>query len=358
MIVSTPGRICLFGEHQDYLGLPVIAAAISKRIQIKGDFRPDTAIHIHMPDVNQVITFELAYPLVYTQERDYFKSALNVLARKGHVLTRGLEVEVRGNIPINSGTSSSSALLVSWIEFLNEMLGLGYSQQEVGELTFAAEVLEFTEPGGMMDQYSTAVGNVIYLASTPEISIKTYQKTMGTFVLGDSLEPKDTLGILSRVKFGTLAAIEHLLQVFPAFDLTQSTLADCLPFKATLSEDEWILLTANIADRDILRQAKAMFEGETVWSDSELGDLLNAHQVNLREHKRISTPKIDRMIQAALLAGALGAKINGSGGGGCMFAYAPENPELVVKAIVEAGGKAYIIRVDEGTKLERESLFY
>jgi len=55
------------------------------------------------------------------------------------------------------------------------------------------------------------------------------------------------------------------------------------------------------------------------------------------------------MIDAALAAGAFGAKINGSGGGGCMFAYAPENPELVAQAIEKAGGTAYLIKVAEGT---------
>jgi galactokinase len=58
------------------------------------------------------------------------------------------------------------------------------------------------------------------------------------------------------------------------------------------------------------------------------------------------------MIQASLDAGALGGKINGSGGGGCMFVYAPENPENVAQVIENQGGKAYVISVDEGTKLE------
>ena len=121
MIVSTPGRICLFGEHQDYLGLPVIAAAISKRIQITGDFRADNTVHFSLPDVGAEEKFELNYPLVYTKERDYFKSVLNVLQRKGHRLDKGLDLTVYGNIPINSGTSSSSALLVSWVNFLNQI---------------------------------------------------------------------------------------------------------------------------------------------------------------------------------------------------------------------------------------------
>lgn len=347
MIVSTPGRICLFGEHQDYLGLPVIAAAISKRIQIEGDFRDDTTVHFSLPDVGAEETFKLNYPLVYTKERDYFKSVLNVLHRKGHHLNKGLELTVSGNIPINSGTSSSSALLVSWVNFLNEIYGLGYTQKQVGEITYEAEVLEFSEPGGMMDQYSTAVGNVIYLASVPEINIETYARELGTFVLGDSMEPKDTLGILSHVKFGMLGGMKKIQAKNPAFDL--ATEKDPAKYRDLLTEDEWVLLQANISDRDLLLEAKAMFEGKIEWSDEKLGSLLNEHQVNLREQKRISTPKINRMIQAALEAGALGGKINGSGGGGCMFAYAPNNPEKVVEAIEKAGGKAYIITVDKGT---------
>ena len=347
MIVSTPGRICLFGEHQDYLGLPVIAAAISKRIQIEGDFREDNIVHFSLPDVGAEETFELTYPLVYTKERDYFKSVLNVLNRKGHRLNRGLELTVSGNIPINSGTSSSSALLVSWVNFLNEIYGLGYSPKQVGEITYEAEVLEFSEPGGMMDQYSTAVGNVIYLGSVPEIHIETYARDLGTFVLGDSEEPKDTLGILSHVKFGMLGGMKKIQAEYPDFDL--ATEMDPLKYRDLLTEDEWVLLQANISDRDLLLEAKAMFEGKIAWSDEKLGSLLNEHQVNLREHKRISTPKINRMLQAALDAGALGGKINGSGGGGCMFAYAPKNPEKVVEAIEKAGGKAYVITVDKGT---------
>ena len=358
MIVSTPGRICLFGEHQDYLGLPVIAAAISKRIQIKGQFRADQEVHFTLPDVDKTESFLLEFPLKYSKERDYFKSVYNVLQRKGHIIDRGLELEVRGNIPINSGTSSSSALLVSWVKFLNDIFGLGYSQKEIGEITYEAEVLEFSEPGGMMDQYSTAVGNMIYLASRPEISIKTYARDLGTFVLGDSLEPKDTLAILSRGKYGTLGGVEKIQKINPDFDLSKTDLAELKIYQSDITEDEWILIAANIDDRDILLEAKAMFEGETEWSDARLGALLNRHQDNLRDHKRISTPKIDRMIQASLDAGALGAKINGSGGGGCMFAYAPQEPEKVVEAIEKEGGKAYIIRVDEGTKTERESLFY
>jgi galactokinase len=57
------------------------------------------------------------------------------------------------------------------------------------------------------------------------------------------------------------------------------------------------------------------------------------------------------MINAANNVGAFGCKINGSGGGGCMFAYAPEDPWSVADAIESVGGKAFLINADEGTKI-------
>ncbi len=352
--VSTPGRICLFGEHQDYLGLPVIAAAISKRIRIRGHLRYDNQVVIHLPDINDGETFELAPKLEYLKPRDYFRSALNILQRQeGVILSKGIEMTVHGNIPINSGTSSSSALLVTWISFLLALSDnhVQRSQQEIGELAYQAEVLEFGEPGGMMDHYSTALGDIIYLESQPTIRIEHYRPSLGTFVLGDSRQPKDTLTILKRVKHGMLGAIRKIQSYNPAFDLPLAPFSSADEYRSILTADELILLKSNLSDRDILRKAKQLFEQHNV-DDCKLGELLNQHQTNLREAKRVSTAKIDAMIEAALRAGAMGAKINGSGGGGCMFAYAPRNPEAVVEAIEQQGGKAYIITIDEGTRVE------
>ena len=67
----------------------------------------------------------------------------------------------------------------------------------------------------------------------------------------------------------------------------------------------------------------------------------------------VSTVKIDNMLDAALDAGALGGKITGSGGGGCMFAYAPDNPEIVAEAIQKAGGRSFVINSDIGTSVKK-----
>ena len=62
MEISTPGRICLFGEHQDYLGLPVIAMAISLRAKIIGEKRSDNQVIIYKPNLGETETFSLDAP--------------------------------------------------------------------------------------------------------------------------------------------------------------------------------------------------------------------------------------------------------------------------------------------------------
>jgi galactokinase len=349
-IYSTPGRICLFGEHQDYLGLPVIAAAISRRINVSGSQRADKEVVVNKPNINSQEIFNLDN-LTYSSERDYFKSSIKVLKEIGFEFEQGFDVEIDGNIPINSGTSSSSALIVSWINFLsqNAKNPQKLEPKYIAELANKAEVLEFGEPGGMMDHYSTAMGNLIYLESQPKIYVETLKPKLGTFVLGDSLEPKDTIGILSFVKNGMLKILAEIKEFNPNFDLKSITLSEVEVYRNAFNAAEFNLLKANVSDKEILKTALEELR-KPIIDELKFGKLLTQHQENLREHKKISTPKINKMLDAALNAGALGGKINGSGGGGCMFAYAPQNADNVVQAIENVGGKAYLVEVCEGTE--------
>ena len=348
--VSAPGRICLFGEHQDYLGLPVIAAGISRRIKIVGTHRANNLIVINMPDIDAVEKFPLEKNYAYTKPHDYLRSVLNVLMRDEQLsFSKGFECTVTSTIPINSGTSSSSALVVAWIQFLSKIADIpkNISQFQVAHIAYKAEVLEFGGHGGMMDQFSIALGNCIYLTSQPKIEVENLFPKLGTFVLGDSQEPKDTQKILKHVKYGMLAAMEKIKKINPDFDITHAQIKQADAYKNLLTRDELVLVKGNISDHKILKAAKKMLESGVV-NDEKLGNLLTRHQNNLRDAKLISTPKINRMIEAAMHAGALGGKINGSGGGGCMFAYAPTHAEQVAAAIERVGGKAHIINIDRG----------
>ena len=356
LTASAPGRICLFGEHQDYLGLAVITAAIDLRISISGKIRNDRKIRLDLPDIGSREEIDLVSPISYVKERDYFRSTLNVLMRQNVVFIKGYDCSVRGNIPINSGTSSSSALVVAWIKFL---LTIAEDKRQddplaIARLAHQAEVLEFNEPGGMMDHFAASFGSILYI----DFSVKGGRQEplpakLGYFVLGDSQEPKDTKGILARVKNGTLDAMKILNNENKTLKIQTLSHEQLERYKGLISPDQFTLLKGNITNRVLTVQAKKLLQQEKV-DHVKLGELLNAHQNEARNRLGISTPKIDRMIEAALKAGAVGAKINGSGGGGCMFAYAPENYEDVADAIERVGGKSYIIQVGEGATIELE----
>jgi len=350
MEISTPGRICLFGEHQDYLGLPVIPMAISLRTRLIGKNRSDRKFIIKKPDLNEEESF-LLDELDYTKPRDYFKSGVKTCLDEGLTFSHGFECELTSEIPIKAGTGSSSAVMVSWIHFLSQVADepAHWDQEKIGALAYKAEVLEFNEPGGMMDQYSTAVGNLIYLESEPEISIESMKSNLCSFVLGDSCEPKDTMGILLHCRDSRLAIVEKIKSQNPDFNLHNFELEEIS--WCDLNKDETILFSGTIQNRDLLRRALLELK-KTEPDHKKIGRLLSEHHTILRDVLRVSTPKIEMMLKAAMDAGALGGKINGSGGGGCMFAYAPYYPEKVVNAIKKAGGKAYTIHSEVGTRID------
>ncbi len=352
--VSTPGRVCLFGEHQDYLSLPVVPCAISRRIAIEGSRRRDPTVHIHLPDIQSSESFLLEDPLLYIRERDYFRSCINVMRRRGFSFSGGFDCEVRSSIPINAGTSSSSALIVSWVSFLSQMSdqSSALTGEEIARLAHEAEVLEFGEPGGMMDHFSTACGGIIAIDFQPIDTVMPLKAILKTFVLGDSGEPKDTKFILARVKNRVLEIQDRLIECHPGFSLLRETVEGLDRFSADLDPEQMALLRGTVRNHEITKEARGVLNGDSI-DHRRIGSLLNEHQSALRDVLRISTPKIDRMIEGALDSGAYGAKINGSGGGGCMFAYAPENPERVAEAIERAGGRAYIVLPDEGTRIEQ-----
>jgi len=109
--------------------------------------------------------------------------------------------------------------------------------------------------------------------------------------------------------------MQQIQQTLPAFELTspveerEQAEIDALP------EVEKRLVKGTLKTRDITAEGEGLFR----YSDFDhfrFGELLNRQQDVVRDDLQISVPKIDRMIETSLQAGALGAKINGSGQGG------------------------------------------
>lgn len=351
--VSAPGRICLFGEHQDYFGLPIIAAAINLRIYIQGTRRDDPLLRIDLPDIGEKEEISLEKELVYQKERDYLRSAVNVLQRKGIRPPAGWDCRIQGTIPINAGTSSSSALVIAWAKFLleaaqNEELN---DPESIAELGFLIEVAEFKEPGGMMDHYASSLGGIVNVTFDKGLKVTRLKNSLKRFVLADSLQKKDTKGTLGYIKGHVLEGVKTVQKKIEDFSLKKPLAEREIEVIDTLQAENKRLLKGTLMTRDLTIQGRRLFDAEN-FDHRKFGQLLTQQHIVLQKHLHTSTPKIDRMIEAALDAGALGAKINGSGGGGCMFAYAPEKTESIAEAIERCGSKVHIIQVDEGVRSE------
>ncbi|MDR6844721.1 galactokinase family protein [Flavobacterium granuli] len=354
IISLAPGRTCLFGDHQDYLGLPVIACAIDRDIKLTATQNTTNVFKLNMVDINEVRIIDINETFPNLKPRDYFASSLRVLRRHGCIPTLGYDITVTGNIPINSGTSSSSALLIAWINFLITAFGVDdeITPEFIAQMGYVSEVLEHGEPGGMMDHYSISMGNIVHINTNEPFRCSIIGTDLKGLIIGVSGVPKETIGLIGELKNNALLAIDIVKQNHKDFDLNATENEDLKKYCNFLPDRLIPYFEAAIKNHQYTKLALKEFQKPTL-DLKKIGELMNGHHAVLRDLLKITVPKIDAMIRAALNSGAYGAKIVGSGGGGCIVVIAdPKNQERVVQSILEAGAKeAYAVGIDSGARI-------
>ena len=346
--VESPGRICLFGDHQDYLGLPIIACAINRFVKFSAISNELEMFHLIMPDINSSRSFSIYESFENLMSGDHFASAIRVVRRYGCIPNKGYSITITGKIPINAGLSSSSAIVVAWVSFLLKTFGCSsvITDELIAEIAYQSEVIEHNAPGGKMDQYSIALGGIIYLQTNHTNNITKINSFLKGLIVGESGIPKNTMGLLGDLKRKALTSIKTVQAYDSNFNLHSAILEDIDNYSDILSEELQPFFYASIKNHMITQEALiALNEG--ILNYKRIGALMNEHHSVLKNILKITTPKIDKMIDAALNAGAYGAKIVGSGGGGSICAIASEeNKQRVIDSILTAGAKdAYAVLV-------------
>ncbi|MFX0045110.1 MAG: galactokinase family protein [Candidatus Hermodarchaeota archaeon] len=350
--VRAPGRVCLFGEHSDYLGLPVIPAAIDLNIEIEARPIKDNEIHVEYTDTDDSDVFTVDMEVDYRHRRNYLRSAFNLLFRRGISPKHGWNLRVTGNIPIAAGLSSSSALSVASVMAFSTMAGSGLQVQELAEIAYNAEVVEFGEGGGMMDHFASAYGRIIHVDCGLAYKTTRLPAIVEGLVIGDSLEKKgDTVGDLKRIRSEVENGYKAISSMIPGFDQRTTPKDEVLAALPETSTELGSMAVTTLLNREITRKAFQLLRTERP-DPRDVGELLDQHHHLLKTGLKRSTPKIERLIEAAKAAGALGCKINGSGGGGTMLALAPGREREVAEAIRNAGGQPHHVRISSGAAIE------
>lgn len=357
--IQTPARICLFGDHQDYLGLPIIACAINKYMTFDGKKNDKTYFEIAMPDIQEVRIIQLNDDFEgIVGTHDFLLSGLRVVKRYGCIPSEGFTVTLTSDIPINAGVSSSSALNVGWIHFLLKTFGCHQeiTPELIAQLAYEAEVVEHNSPGGKMDQYTIALGNTIYLETGQKTTFQSLGSKLKGLILAESGISKETIGTLKNTRVLAEKAIKKVTQHHPSFAIEKATLSEISNYNTVLEAELQPYFYAAVANHSITQQALIEFQKE-VPNELLFGTLMSQHHNILREQLQVSHPKIDTMLEAAIEAGAYGGKIVGSGGGGCAVVLAPkEKEDAIIQAFLQAGAKAaYPVSISNGSLVTHEA---
>ena len=157
-----PGRVNLIGEHTDYNGLPVFPIAIDRDVRIEFTVTDNPVVRLDSPLARfDPFTFQLKRPIEAARQGDwsnYVRAAARGLLEHGVPLERGIEGTVYGDVPIASGLSSSSALVVASALALLKANGMAVGGEGVARPAVAAPALSRLELAALMARAERFVG--------------------------------------------------------------------------------------------------------------------------------------------------------------------------------------------------------
>ena len=161
ILIESPGRVNLIGEHIDYNGGNVLPATIDKKIFLyfKKNLK-NSICKVNSTHYNEIITFELNEEKkeLNSNWKNYIFGVIHYLKKlKGDQLN-GFECIIDSNLPLGSGISSSSALICGLIKGLNDLFKLKISNHEMINISQKVEHNFIGVKGGIMDQFAIFFG--------------------------------------------------------------------------------------------------------------------------------------------------------------------------------------------------------
>ena len=164
LVVKSPGRINLIGEHTDYNHGFVLPAAIDKYIEVAIGKRTDGAIHMVALDLGETIILPIDNLTPHaTQWVNYIIGVVDqafnrMKATNETKLAAGFNICIQGNIPLGAGLSSSAAVECAVLFALNELYHLSLTKMQMALMAQAAEHKFAGVHCGLMDMFASLYG--------------------------------------------------------------------------------------------------------------------------------------------------------------------------------------------------------
>lgn len=341
-----PGRVNLIGEHTDYNGGHVFPCALTIGTYAAVRKNEDHVLRFYSMNFEDlgVITSSVL-ELTYQKEDDwsnYPKGVIWAFGEKGYQIESGMDVIYYGNIPNQSGLSSSASLEVLTSYILKDLHQLDITLIDMALISQFAENKFIGVNCGIMDQFAIAMGktdHAIFLdTSNLEYEYAPIKLEDAKIVIASS-NKKRGLGDskYNERRSECEMALEELRKVKNISSLGE------------LSEEEFEEIKDAIKDENRCRRAKhAIYENQRTIKAvkalkdnrlEEFGALMNASHISLRDDYEVTGIELDTLVEAAWeQVGVIGSRMTGAGFGGCTVSIVKDTK---IDNFIETVGKIY-----------------
>lgn len=317
--VSAPGKIYLYGEHAVVYGYPAIACAIDKRTTIKAKELKNNEIILEPKDlgfrslkIKQNQNKEIELPNKEIKKLDYIKKSIKKIFTEYNTKT-GLKLEIKSDLPVGGGLGSSATVVIATLYATKEILGLNTPKEKIAKMGYEVEK-EVQGEASPCDTFTTTMGGLTKVRKDKELKNK--KPPQIPLVIGSTGKKSPTKKLVQEVK-------------------------------ELKGENPGIIKNLFKTIEEITKRGeKAIDKGDL----EKIAELMNINQ-GILDALGINNQKLSKLIYYTRKNGALGSKITGAGGGGCMVALG-EKKEKIAEAIKLANGEPIKTNLtNEGVKI-------
>ena len=361
LLVVSPGRVNLIGEHTDYNEGFVLPGATDKAVVFAAAARADGLCHFVSRDFDQEFRFEIGQfhrsPLRWP---DYLQGVLEQFLKAGHRIG-GISCVFGGDIPIGAGMSSSAAIEGGLAFALNAIFGLRLDGLTLVRMAQKAENEFVGVRCGIMDQFINIFGRAksVLKIDCRSLDYETvpFEREDLRVVVSDTTVRRELASSEYNVRRGQCeAGVRALAASDPSIRSLRDVTLDLLRDHRT-ELDPVVYRRCEYVVRENIRVAEAC--AALARNDfAVLGGLMNLSHAGLRDDYEVSSPELNALVEGARrVPGVLGSRMMGAGFGGCTISLVeagavPEYETRVRRDYEAETGrppKIHVVRIEAGT---------